>query len=77
MKSNSRLFSCTAAEACHFANELPSDHEIEPIDIYKIFITDEVLELIVTETNLYFEETMRTTPGTQRSNNGSQYHQKI
>ena len=53
IKSNSRSFSSTATKACHFANELPSDHEIEPIDIYKISITDEVLELIVTETIIF------------------------
>ena len=67
MISSSRLFNCTATEIRHFTDELPCDREIEPIDLYKIFVSDEVVELIVSETNLYFEETVGAVPTTRHS----------
>ena len=67
MKSSSRAFDCTATEERHFSHELPTDRPIEPIDIYNLFVCDEVVELIVTETNNFFEETMGATPSTRHS----------
>ena len=67
MKSSSRAFNCTANEVRHFTNELPSDRAIEPIDVYKLFVGDEVVELIVTETNRFFDKTMRATPSSRHS----------
>ena len=44
-----------------------SDRDIQPIDVYKLFCTDEVIHLIVTETNRFFEQTVAEKPITRLS----------
>lgn len=54
-----RNFRCTAAEKIHY-DLTPADEneEILPIDVYRLFVTDEIIELMVTETNRYHDACM-------------------
>ena len=67
LQTRNRTFECTTNEELLFSDELPSDRAIEPIDIYKIFVSEKVIDLIVSETNRFFEDTMGATPNTRHS----------
>ena len=62
-----RQFVCTASEQIHYNLPSSSDRDIQPIDVYKLFCTDEVIDLIVMETNRYFEYTVAKEPITRLS----------
>jgi len=65
--AGTRNFVCTASEQIHYNLPSSSDRDIQPIDVYKIFLTDEVIDLIVRETNRYFEDTAAAKPITRLS----------
>ena len=67
LKSTSRRFEYTATELLQFTIELPSDRVIEPNDIHKLYVSDEVAVLNVIETNILFEYTIGATPKTKNS----------
>lgn len=49
-------FPCTARESIHYHIQPDKDNKIHPIDVYKLFIDDEVIDLIVKETNRYADK---------------------
>lgn len=65
--AGTREFVCTASEQIHYNLPSSSDRDIQPIDVYKLFCTDEVIDLIVMETNRYFEQTAAEKPITRLS----------
>jgi hypothetical protein len=64
VRAKNRGFVCTAREQRHYSLK---GGEIEPLDVYKIFLTDEVIDLIITETNRYFDDIASESPITRCS----------
>lgn len=44
--ASTQKFVCTAREQIHYSLPSSSDRDIQPIDVYKLFCTDEVIHLI-------------------------------
>ena len=64
--SSSRAFSFTSNENIQY--QLNSeDDAVTPFDVYKVFVSDEIIEMIVKETNRYYEECMTETQVTMHS----------
>ena len=68
VSSSARSFACTATERRNYhltpENE---DAEIHQIDLYKLFVSNEVIDLIVEETNRYYDFCMEGTSVTRHS----------
>ncbi|XP_066981592.1 piggyBac transposable element-derived protein 4-like [Macrobrachium rosenbergii] len=62
-----RNFACSAREEKHYTVPYTSDGEILPIDVYKLLVTDEIIDLIVVETNRFYDTTVALKPVTRHS----------
>ncbi|XP_068204630.1 piggyBac transposable element-derived protein 4-like [Palaemon carinicauda] len=62
-----RNFLCTAREEKHYTLPSTSDGEVLPLDVYKLFVTDEIFDLIVIETNRFYDTTAAMKPITRHS----------
>ena len=62
-----RNFLCTAREEKHYTLPFTSDGEVLPLDVYKLFVIDEILALIVIETNRFYDTMAAMKPITRHS----------